>query len=181
MLVRSNVSVGSIATEMGCPPHVCFPPNSDRTADIAEGPFRARNGLLYGQACRQRYLRRDWHPKSRFAKRGVGLFASSGDWRARKAINGTDDVGTILDESRGSCRRMRHGYWQVDVTHSAIHRVAEALDYGVLQRTCELPLQLHPRQFSPFCGLLELRLSRHWTRGWRRRCGRHRWRLLLLR
>src|SRR5258706_10940026 len=29
-----HVRVGSIATEMGSPPHVCFPPDSDQTADI---------------------------------------------------------------------------------------------------------------------------------------------------
>jgi hypothetical protein len=47
-LVRHDVMVsvpkvrcGSIATEMGSPPHVCFPPDSDPTADIAGGPVRA--------------------------------------------------------------------------------------------------------------------------------------------
>jgi hypothetical protein len=29
-LHHRNVAHGSIATEMGCPPHVCFPPDSDR-------------------------------------------------------------------------------------------------------------------------------------------------------
>src|ERR1700687_3857106 len=29
---------------MGCLPHVCFPPNSDRTADIAGGPVGAKTG-----------------------------------------------------------------------------------------------------------------------------------------
>ena len=60
---------------------------------------------------------------------------------------------------------MRHGNRQVDVTHGAIHRVAEALNHGVLQRTSELPLQLHPRQLAPFSGLLELLLGVALDRG----------------
>ena len=29
------------STEMACPRHVCFPPDSDHSADIWGGPFRA--------------------------------------------------------------------------------------------------------------------------------------------
>jgi hypothetical protein len=36
-----NVRSGSIATEMRCPRHVRFPPNSDQIADITLGPFGA--------------------------------------------------------------------------------------------------------------------------------------------
>ena len=35
-------SNGSKATEMGCPPDVRFPPDSDQSADITDGPFRAK-------------------------------------------------------------------------------------------------------------------------------------------
>jgi hypothetical protein len=35
---------GSFSTELGCPRHVRFTPDSDRTADIVGGPFRARLG-----------------------------------------------------------------------------------------------------------------------------------------
>jgi hypothetical protein len=44
---RCLVDRGSIATELGCPPHVGFPPVSDRIADISGGPFRANNGLMH--------------------------------------------------------------------------------------------------------------------------------------
>jgi hypothetical protein len=37
----ANVSVGSFATEMGCPRDVRFPSDSDRTADTAGDPVRA--------------------------------------------------------------------------------------------------------------------------------------------
>src|ERR1019366_4209174 len=33
----------SFSTEMACPSHVCFPPDSDHSADIWGGPFRAMN------------------------------------------------------------------------------------------------------------------------------------------
>jgi hypothetical protein len=40
---------GLISTKLGCPRHVRFPPDSDRTADIAGGPFGATtgSGLLF--------------------------------------------------------------------------------------------------------------------------------------
>jgi len=37
-----KVRLGSFATELGCPRHVRFTPVSDRAADIARGPFRAK-------------------------------------------------------------------------------------------------------------------------------------------
>ena len=44
-LLRHAVRVhhGSISTKMAGPPHVRFSPVSDRTADIAGGPFRAKD------------------------------------------------------------------------------------------------------------------------------------------
>jgi hypothetical protein len=36
-----GVRLGSFSTEMACPRHVCFPPDSDHSADIWGGPFRA--------------------------------------------------------------------------------------------------------------------------------------------
>jgi hypothetical protein len=41
MLRVAQDGYGSFATEMGIPRHVCFPPDSDRIADMAGGPFRA--------------------------------------------------------------------------------------------------------------------------------------------
>jgi hypothetical protein len=41
-----NGRSGSIATKMGCPPHVCFSPDSDRTADIQDRQLRAITGLM---------------------------------------------------------------------------------------------------------------------------------------
>ena len=38
------VADGSFSTKLGCPRHVRFTPDSDRTADIAGGPFRANFG-----------------------------------------------------------------------------------------------------------------------------------------
>jgi hypothetical protein len=46
-LLASDIRSGSIATEIGFPWHVRFPPVSDRTADIAGGPFRATTGLMH--------------------------------------------------------------------------------------------------------------------------------------
>jgi hypothetical protein len=46
ILIKPNARYGSNATEMDSLPDVCFPPDSDRTADIAGGPFRARKRLL---------------------------------------------------------------------------------------------------------------------------------------
>jgi len=40
-----NVSNGSFSTKMACPCHVRFTLDSDRTADIAGGPFRAISRL----------------------------------------------------------------------------------------------------------------------------------------
>jgi hypothetical protein len=37
-------TVGSIATEMGYPPDVCFPPDSDHCADIPDRQLRANFG-----------------------------------------------------------------------------------------------------------------------------------------
>ena len=39
----SEVSFGSITTEIGFPRHVRFPQDSDQTADIAGGPVRAKS------------------------------------------------------------------------------------------------------------------------------------------
>jgi hypothetical protein len=41
---RCDVSVGSFLTKLRCPNHVWFSPVSDRTADIASGPVRAKGG-----------------------------------------------------------------------------------------------------------------------------------------
>src|SRR5258708_6833422 len=41
-LIGPDVADGSFATKLDRPRHVRFPPVSDRTADIAGGPFRAR-------------------------------------------------------------------------------------------------------------------------------------------
>jgi hypothetical protein len=41
-LSSRNVSEGSISTKLGCPRHVRFSPDSDRTADIAGGPGSCR-------------------------------------------------------------------------------------------------------------------------------------------
>jgi hypothetical protein len=41
---------GSFATEMGIPRHVWFTRDSDRIADIAGGPFRAKRGLVHRSA-----------------------------------------------------------------------------------------------------------------------------------
>jgi hypothetical protein len=46
-LARRNDRFGSIATEIGFPRHVRFPPVSDRTADIEGGPGRANKRLMH--------------------------------------------------------------------------------------------------------------------------------------
>jgi len=46
----ADVQDWSFATELGCPRHVRFPPDSDRIADIAGGPFRAKPG--HASRCR---------------------------------------------------------------------------------------------------------------------------------
>src|SRR6266436_3981761 len=43
---RPDHTFGSFATELGVPRHVRFTPVSDRIADIAGGPFRAKSGSL---------------------------------------------------------------------------------------------------------------------------------------
>src|SRR5260370_24171574 len=45
-ILLPNVRDGSISTELGCPRHVRFPPDSDLTADIAGGPVRATTGPI---------------------------------------------------------------------------------------------------------------------------------------
>ena len=40
-----KVRSGSIATNKGCPRHVCFALDSDRTADIKNRQLRANSGL----------------------------------------------------------------------------------------------------------------------------------------
>jgi len=42
--MEPHVWVGSISTKQGSPSHVRFPLDSDRTADIAVGPVRAKTG-----------------------------------------------------------------------------------------------------------------------------------------
>src|SRR5229473_3550961 len=44
LLQSPDVRCGSFSTEMACPRHVCFPPDSDHSADIWGGPFRAKLG-----------------------------------------------------------------------------------------------------------------------------------------
>src|ERR1035437_562542 len=50
MPINPDFRDGSFSTEMACPSHVCFPPDSDHSADIWGGPFRAnkrhRNALF---------------------------------------------------------------------------------------------------------------------------------------
>jgi hypothetical protein len=41
--IRLEARCGSISTELGCPGHVRFIPGSDRIADVAGGPVRAKN------------------------------------------------------------------------------------------------------------------------------------------
>jgi hypothetical protein len=43
---RPEVRFGSISTKLDYPGDVCFPPDTDRTADIADSPVRAISGLL---------------------------------------------------------------------------------------------------------------------------------------
>jgi len=47
-------------------------------------------------------------------------------------------------------------YCTKPVAVGAVDGIAQALDYGILQGTCELAFQLHLREFSPFGRLLEL-------------------------
>jgi len=42
--MAASLAARSISTELGCPRHVRVAPDSDRTADIAGGPVRARFG-----------------------------------------------------------------------------------------------------------------------------------------
>jgi hypothetical protein len=46
MPINPDFRDGSFSTEMACPSHVCFPPDSDHSADIWGGPFRAKTGLM---------------------------------------------------------------------------------------------------------------------------------------
>jgi hypothetical protein len=46
LLRRSDDCFGSFSTELGCLPHVRSFPDSERIADIAGGPVRARNRPL---------------------------------------------------------------------------------------------------------------------------------------
>jgi len=47
MPINPDFRDGSFSTEMACPSHVCFPPDSDHSADIWGGPFRAMKRLMH--------------------------------------------------------------------------------------------------------------------------------------
>jgi hypothetical protein len=65
-----NVSSGSFSTEMAYPCHVCFSPDSDHSADIWGGPFRAISevGPAYSIASAARTV-----PRVRLTPRGCLL------------------------------------------------------------------------------------------------------------
>jgi len=51
---------------------------------------------------------------------------------------------------------MRRRDRQIEIADGSIDGIAQALDHGILQGPCELPLQYHLRQLAPFGRLLEL-------------------------
>jgi len=57
--------LGLFSAEMGCPRDVRFSPGSDRPADIAGGPFRARTGNeFFDRQCVDWLI---WSPRNRSA------------------------------------------------------------------------------------------------------------------
>jgi len=82
----------------GCPPgvnrnelrcHICFPPDSDRTVDIAGGPFRARTRLMHHSKAGMLLDHAGWRLKQgwwNFGRERLGSLEVDDEVRTRSAI-----------------------------------------------------------------------------------------------
>jgi hypothetical protein len=105
-LIEAPCRFGSDSVLRRCPQHVRFSPDSDQTADIVPGRFRATSGYEQLQQIRDRNISRKWSSGLRCSGFLFGSFTFGSFWHLKEEDDDSHKGGRAEGEKRRTVAEM---------------------------------------------------------------------------